>query len=423
MPVRRFSLVDDFIKPELERATLAAIELGGADVFWALAELLPVEAFAAEREAWEHMRTAFEADEKPSAVSADWKPAADPIESARELAQLFRRRVAAQALEGLAQELHTVDPELLHLRFEEAVRQVTQADELLHGGGLLWGDNLIDSVLREAAERFQQRKETGKPTLGVTTGLTALDATLGGLRAGLHISGGAPGVGKTTLAVQITSHAAAAGTPTLYVTFENSPKNLLAKALAARARINCADIDKGLADPEKLRTAAHDLGPALVRMAFLEGHSSLGVATIRERALQVMARWQSKACLVVIDYLQRAAHGLGFEQLRHNVSALAGELRDLSSRLDSPVLALSSLSRSGYGDGKSAGMDNLKESGDLEFSADSVMLLEDDDKRQAAPPARAVRLRLAKNRYGEANLTIRLIFRPDICTLREEAAK
>lgn len=423
MLTKKFSLADDFIKPELERATLAAIERGGGDVFWAVADLLPVDAFTVERDLWERVRAAFETDQKPALVSADWQPIANPLEAAHELAQLFRRRTAAQELEELAHELHTIDPASLSLSFEEAARRVARVEERLQSGGPLWGDNLIEIVLKEAAERFQQRRETGKPTLGVATGLTALDAALGGLRAGLHILGGAPGAGKTTLALQIVGQAAATGIPILYITFENSPTNLLAKALAARAGINCADIDKGFANPEKLRTAAHDLGPALVRMAFLEGQSSLGVDRIRARALQVMARCQSKVCLVVIDYLQRAAHGLGFEQLRHNVSAFAGELRDLSSRLDSPVLALSSLSRSGYGDGKSAGMDNLKESGDLEFSADSVMLLEDDNKRQVTPPARAVRLRVAKNRYGEAGRSIPLIFRPDICSLREEATR
>jgi len=423
MLTKKFSLADDFIKPELERGLLAAIEPGGADVFQAIEDLLPAEAFAVERARWESIRTAFASGQKPSLVPNGWQPVANPIEAAHELVHLLRRRVAAQALEELANELQATDPASLHLRFEEATRRVVQVEKQLKGGETLWGNNLIEIVLKEAAERFQQRTETGKPTLGVATGLTALDAALSGLRAGLHILGGAPGAGKTTLALQIAGQAAAAGIPILYITFENSPTNLLAKALAARAGINCADLDKGFADPGKLRTAAHDLGPALVRMAFLEGHSSLSVGTIRTRALQVMARCQSKACLVVIDYLQRAAHGLGFEQLRHNVSAFAGELRELSSRLDSPVLALSSLSRSGYGDGKSAGMDNLKESGDLEFSADSVMLLEDDEKRQVTPPARAVRLRVAKNRYGEAGRTIPLIFRPDICTLREEASR
>ena len=423
MLTKRFSLADDFIKPELERGLLAAIERGGADVFQAIEDVLPAEAFAVERARWESIRTAFESGQKPALVPNGSQPVANPIEAAYELIPLMRRRIAAQAIEELAHELQATDPASLHLRFEEATRRVVQVEEQLEAGETLWGNNLIEILLKEAAERSQRRAETGKPTLGIPTGLKSLDTALGGLRTGLHIVGGAPGAGKTTFAVQIVNHAAAAGTPILYITFENSPTNLLAKALAAQARIDCADIDKGFSDLKKLRTAANDLDSALMRMAFLEGHSKLSVSTIRARAIPVMARWQSQTCLIVIDYLQRAAYCLGFEQLRHNVSALAGQLRDLSTRLDSPVLALSSLSRSGYGDGKSAGMDNLKESGDLEFSADSVMLLEGEDKRQVAPPARAVRLRVVKNRYGEANRTIPLIFRPDICTFREEASR
>jgi replicative DNA helicase len=144
-----------------------------------------------------------------------------------------------------------------------------------------------------------------------------------------------------------------------------------------------------------------------------------GGAEILKEVADKVARSPEKRCLLIVDYLQRLAQARGFEGLRQNVSAVAEDLRDLATRLDSPVLVLSSLSRPGYEGGKAAGIENLKESGDLEFSADSVVLLESDNKTLVAPPKRALRLRVLKNRFGPAGQEISLVFRPDICTILE----
>jgi replicative DNA helicase len=89
--------------------------------------------------------------------------------------------------------------------------------------------------------------------------------------------------------------------------------------------------------------------------------------------------------------------------------------------LQSPILALSSQNRSSgaYGNGGgSAALDSLKESGDLEYSADSVLFLKRSE-RAVQDPARAVDLVVAKNRYGAADMTLPMIFRPDLGRLRE----
>ena len=106
---------------------------------------------------------------------------------------------------------------------------------------------------------------------------------------------------------------------------------------------------------------------------------------------------------------------------------MAGELRDMATRLNSPVLAISSQNRVGgnYGNdrdgtakGGSASMDSLKESGDLEYSADVIMFLRLAQGRTAVEPARAVTLTVSKNRFGGLD-DVQLIFRPDTGVLRE----
>jgi replicative DNA helicase len=98
------------------------------------------------------------------------------------------------------------------------------------------------------------------------------------------------------------------------------------------------------------------------------------------------------------------------------VSGLVSELRDLALRLDSPVLVISSQNRPGQG---SASLVSLKESGDLEYSADTAMFLVEADKRTVAAPSRAVDLVIEKNRYGDKG-RIELIFKPQLGQFREE---
>ncbi len=143
---------------------------------------------------------------------------------------------------------------------------------------------------------------------------------------------------------------------------------------------------------------------------------------LQGRARQAMARHGAKLCLVVVDYLQRMAHGGQYGNLRENVSSLTLGLRELATRLDSPVLAISSLSR-GVDNYKTPTLESLKESGDVEYSSDVALLLgaRDDYDAQGHRGRRLMELSVAKNRFGEADKKIPLVFKPAIGDFREEA--
>ena len=276
-------------------------------------------------------------------------------------------------------------------------------------------------MLQDADERRRSREQTGRAISGISTGIERLDDLLNGLRPGLAVLAGPPGVGKTSLSLQIALEAACEA-PVVYVTYENSPASLVLKALCVTARVPPRDVQRGFANPSALRQAAIHIQPRFARLAIVEGTSCLAVAAVRRGALQAMRRHGAERCVVVYDYLQRAAHAQGYAEVRHNVSALAGELRDLANRLRSPVLAISSQNRAAgnYGTGGgSAALDSLKESGDLEYGADAVLFLRPNEERPAAPPARALDLVVAKNRDGGTG-AVRLLFRPDIGDMREE---
>ena len=424
--MHRYHLQDEFIDHGAEQGLIAAVAQTPT-LYFELLDLLAPDVFATEAAAWRQVALAIEADQPPPRP-APWRPAADPQAAAQRLADLYQRRLLAAAQERLAQALYddTTPAATLATLLEEEALQVQSALRATAAGRLQWASELLPEVLADAAARRRHWEETGTPLQGLPTGISRLDDLLNGLHEGLHLLGGPPGMGKTTLAWQIAMHVARE-TPVLFVTFEHAPANLIVKALCAQAGINPQEVQRGRADLAALRRCATAWQPVAQRLALLDGTSRLTVAQVRAQALQAMHRHQAARCLVLVDYLQlwaKVAEDLrGGFQVRERVEMLGGALRELAMRLRSPVVALASQNRGAgnYGNGKgSAALDSLKESGDLEYAADTVLFLVEAPERQALPPARAVDLILAKNRHGDVG-KVALIFRPDLGTLREEA--
>lgn len=424
--MQTYHLADEFTDPAAEQALLA--RLGATPTqYWELAEALTVDLFPTETATWQTLTAALDAGH-PATVPTDWLPAPDPHATAERLRDLHQRRLLAAVQERLAQALFddtTPAPEIATLLEEEALR-VQAALRSTDAGRLQWASALLPQVLADAEARRLQREATGHAVLGVPTGLAQLDNLLGGLNDGLYLLAGPPGMGKTTLALQIAA-AATREVPVVVVTFEHAPENLTLKLLCARAGVNPRDVQRGYADLAQLRSAAAAWEPVAARLAVVEGSSQLTVAQVRTQARRALRQHQAERCLVVVDYLQlwaKVAEDLrGNFSVRERVDMLGGLLRELALGLRSPVLALASQNRSAgnYGNGKgTAALDSLKESGDLEYAADVVLFLTEAQERCATPPARAIELTVAKNRHGDTG-KLPLIFRPDLGTMREEA--
>jgi replicative DNA helicase len=294
-------------------------------------------------------------------------------------------------------------------------------------GGLVWASALVGPVAEHAALACEARR-AGQSTLGLPTGLPSIDRALNGLQGGcLYVLGGAPGAGKTTLALQWASQIAALGTPTIYVTFENSLVNLALKTICRLARLPTGLVERGREEGVRLIEGIRLFEVFADRLGLIHGSELRLVEELEVHARRATAAHTAGRCLVVVDYLQRMAYHERLADLPENVSVLSSRLRDLAGRLDAPILALSSLSRSTV-DPDTPTLDALRESGTLEYDADAVLLLA--PRREATlgsvarlktvAGARLLDLLIAKNRVGEADMRVPLLFNPAFSSFEEE---
>jgi len=216
---------------------------------------------------------------------------------------------------------------------------------------------------------------------GVSTGLRDLDTLTLGLSSGLYLLAASTGTGKTALAGQIALHVGEHHGPVVFVSMELTAVDLAVRLASVLTNIKKEHLVTGALSPEQEReamTAIERLERSRLHIVHGSGYTS---ADVRAYALQVQAIEGTKPALIVVDYVQllRDEEGDGGSRER-NVSAAARGLKELSGELGVPVFALVQLNRNrATRADKRPQLADLRESGDLENTADSVLGLYRDE--------------------------------------------
>lgn len=225
----------------------------------------------------------------------------------------------------------------------------------------------------------------------VSTGFKSLDAAIGGgLFPGLVVLGAISSLGKTTLTVQVADHIAAAGRHVLFVTIEQSARELVAKSLSRtmRAMGNPAhdlataqemyDLTRRSTWQESKQGAfdaacSEYMASVAPCMHFIEGNGPVTVEDVLKVA-KAMEAHDGTAPVVFIDYLQLLAPANERDSDKQTADKNVMALRQMARDLKTPVVVISSLNRSSYSGVIS--MDSFKESGGIEYGADLLLGLQ-----------------------------------------------
>ena len=246
--------------------------------------------------------------------------------------------------------------------------------------------------------------QSGRVEPGLSTGFQDLDAVVTGWQPGqLIVIAGRPGMGKSTLAVDMARHASIRqGETTAIFSLEMSRHELWQRVSSAEAKVRLKDMKTPGAlrpdDYDRL-TAAWDRidsgGPMIV-----DDTPNITVTQIRAKARRIKAR--HGLGLLVVDYLQLVTSGRRAESRQVEVAEFSRQLKILAKELEVPLVVISQLNRgSEQRADKRPMLADLRESGAIEQDSDVVILVHRPEVYEdPCPRAGEADLILAKHRGG-----------------------
>ncbi len=279
----------------------------------------------------------------------------------------------------------------------------------------------VGMVLGDVMSQLAELSANGGRTVpGLSTGLSAVDAKINGMnKSDLLLLAARPGMGKTSMALNVALSAARESGKTVAIfSLEMSKEQLVTRLIASEGLVeNQRLITGNLRESDWQRIA--EAASALSRMDIrIDDNPLLTVADMNAKCRRL-----DNLGLVVIDYLQlmTSSGGKGYsgENRQQAVSDISRMLMIMAKELQVPVLCLSQLSRANEKrEDKRPMLSDLRESGAIEQDADIVMFLYRDQPEEGEEvDISQVNLLLAKNRNGPTD-KIELLWEPEYTRFR-----
>ena len=281
-------------------------------------------------------------------------------------------------------------------------------------GGLVEMKHILQDTLNTITAATQ-----GGGLPGVTTGLADIDDRLMGMQPGdFLLIASRPGMGKTSLALNVAVAAAKASQKTVAIfSLEMSRQQLVMRLLSGESRIDHQKLIQGRLTPEewsRLIEAAGTLSQLDVR---IDDNPSMTVAE-----LSAQCRRLDNLGLILVDYLQLmqsagSGHSWSNESRTQAVSDISRMMKVTAKELGVPLMCLSQLSRANEGrTNKRPMLSDLRESGAIEQDADAVIgLYREGYYDENCEDPNAAEAILLKNRRGRTG-TVYLRWLPEYTT-------
>lgn len=252
--------------------------------------------------------------------------------------------------------------------------------------------------------------------LGDSTGIPSLDKVTAGLQPGhLVVIAARPGMGKSSLAIQIAAHMAATTAKTVpFLSYEMSRSEIVVKLLAQKLRYSGHRLRQGDIPPDMERDVAVAAEHLAGLPMLIDDSPPATVAGVRSMVRRLSRRGEVGA--VFVDYLQLLeSDRRGRDPNRtQEVSEIARGLKRLATELHIPVVAVSQLNRSLESrQNKRPQLSDLRESGEIEQAANLILCLYREWMYNAAADPSTLELIVAKQRSGPAGISLRLRWDPE----------
>ena len=280
-------------------------------------------------------------------------------------------------------------------------------------------------LMKATVDELEKLHQDKRDVSGLKTGFDDLDRLTSGLQPSeLIILAGRPSMGKTAFALNIAENVAVNNKGTVAIfSLEMSKESLMKRFLASCALVNGLALRSGKfpsSDWAKLTTAADKLFNSQI---YILDKSDITITELRANSRKLARKLETKGKkldLIIIDYLQLINNATSKYKSDSEASAIAEisrSLKAIARDLQTPVLALSQLSRENEKrtGSKKPQLSDLRGSGAIEQDADVVAFVhrdiyyDKDKENQDEDKKRAAEIIISKQRNGPVG-TVNLVF-------------
>jgi replicative DNA helicase len=265
-------------------------------------------------------------------------------------------------------------------------------------------------IIGEVLHKFERLQADPNSFKGIPTGYKRLDKMTHGLQPGaLIVLAARPGMGKTSLAMNLVEHAALrAGKTCAVFSLEMPRSEIVQRLICSYAQVSmqkALDGALGAKEWKKLMLAGDQLKKSKI---FIDDSSRVTPAEILSKCRRLKTT-AGGLDMIMIDYIQLMGSGdsklAGAENRQQEIASITRDLKIMAKELEVPVIALSQLRRI---QSKEPQLSDLRESGAIEQDADIVMFISRPEAIATAEEIEsgkivkgAAELILAKHRGGE----------------------
>ena len=268
---------------------------------------------------------------------------------------------------------------------DDSVKSIQQAEALIYDISRVNDTSSVKDIregkgVDAVIDKFEKLSKDKDAFRGLSTGFTRLDRLTNGLqRSDLIVIAARPGMGKTSLAMNIVENAALRCDAVCAVFSLEMPEvQIIQRLLCSFANVS---MEKALAgkleanDWRKIVKASDALKKSRIN---IDDSSRVTPMEILSKCRRIKSRNNGRLDLIMVDYIQLMSSGKeGAEQNRtQEVASITRDLKIMAKELNVPVIALSQLRRIQSGEPQ---LSDLRESGAIEQDADIVMFISRPD--------------------------------------------
>jgi len=202
----------------------------------------------------------------------------------------------------------------------------------------------LKDILKTTWDQIEQIHKDSSVISGVPSGFNDLDAKTGGFqKSDLIIIAARPGIGKTSMTLNIAQHAAIQyKIPVAIFSLEMSEQQLVTRLLCSEASVDSYRLRTGLLKDAEWPRIAQAMGALSEAQIYIDDSPSISVMEMRTKARRLKSA--NNLGLIVVDYLQ-LMQGRNQENRVQEISDISRSLKSLARELQIPVIACSQLSR------------------------------------------------------------------------------